>query len=192
MLIKKKLEKPFDKTPKEDELPIISQTLINSQLTPQFWKKVKKIIDTNSIYLYFNLKNNNEMNIKNSKMKNNINYINNQKNKKTMNRNYSNYKKEENINVYKMKKVEKNKSLENIYNINKYIFNDDNYAENCENINSDNVELNKLKEMCKKLENDLKEKEIKITRQKEEKIILTEKIKKLEKMIFSLNSMDEM
>ncbi len=49
MLINKKFEEPFDKTPKEDVLPIISQTLINSKLTPKFWKTAKKILDSNLI-----------------------------------------------------------------------------------------------------------------------------------------------
>ena len=42
MLINKRLEEPFDKISKEDELPIISKTMVNYKLTPKFWKYAQK------------------------------------------------------------------------------------------------------------------------------------------------------
>ena len=49
MLINQRLEEPYNKLPMEGDLPILSQTLVNCQLTPKFWSMVKSILDTNSI-----------------------------------------------------------------------------------------------------------------------------------------------
>ena len=47
MLINNKLEEPFDKMPKDNDLPIISKTLVNSQLSSKFWKCAQKFLNVN-------------------------------------------------------------------------------------------------------------------------------------------------
>lgn len=193
MIINKKFEEPFDKTPKEDELPIISQTLINSRLTPKFWKTAKKILDSNLIE---DINNRENLRVKPCINKQNL------KNNFSPNKQIGNNK----INLNKIKKEVKSPKLENKYNINNTKKNNNNNInrknnirnnnlnnniDNFENLNIDNIELNVLKEACEKLEKDLNEKEMIILKQREEKIIITEKIKKLEKMLSSFVSLDK-
>ena len=200
MLINNKLEEPFDKMPKDNDLPIISKTLVNSQLSSKFWKCAQKFLNVNS---YNSKKLNNESDSKISNTyKNNLYNIELQ-NKYEDNNNTSNNKKEDifdlnninnnNINI-NIKNNINNNNTNNINNINNNIsnnYNIDTYLENLDNINIDNINLEDLKEIAEILQNDLKEKEIIISYQKEEEAKLKEKIGKLEEKLSSFISLEK-
>ena len=155
MLINKRLEEPYNKLPKEGDLPILSKPLINSQLSDKFWKKAKQILENNTNInnnikenssaknivnneSKYNIKNKN-LNIKNKRSKTpllkNINY---RKNKNQINFNNSNIINNNNFNLENY-----NYNFENNNNINennKYNFeiNNDN------NSNYNNIEYNNI------------------------------------------------
>ena len=116
MLINQRLEEPYNKLPKDGELPILSKTLVNCQLTPKFWTVAKSILDTNSINNIYakhsnNIINNNIFSNNNSiTNNNNLNY--NQKNKRSKTPLLSNNKNQivrnDFINVYNNYNIKQN------------------------------------------------------------------------------------
>ena len=171
MLINKRLEEPFTKIPKEEELPIISQTLVNSKLTPKFWKYSKKFLNngsTNFTSIYQEIK----------KEKNNIN------NKNIININsYNNYEKNNLID-----KFESTPKLKNI-DINGIIKNNNNKINgkliDYDNVDLDEINLIDLKQAIEILQNDIIKKEMIITQKKEERDKLIQKKEKLEEILSS-------
>ena len=88
MLINQRLEEPYNKLPKDGELPIVSQTLVNCQLTPKFWSVAKSILDTNLVNNIY-IKNSND--IPNLNIVSNINSKSNYKNLNYNKKNKSRY-----------------------------------------------------------------------------------------------------
>ena len=197
MLINQRLEEPYNKLPKDGELPILSKTLVNCQLTPKFWSIAKSILDTNSINNIYVKDSNNIINnniISNNNYK--LNY--NQKNKRSktplLSNNKSQIVRNDFINVYNNYNIEQNNiNYYNNYNFRDNEINSNNEALNSiENINIDNIELNELKEMAEKLEKDINKKEIIILKQKKEKMNLIQKVEKLEELVSSLITMNNL
>ena len=126
MLINQRLEEPYNKLPREGELPILSQTLVNCQLTPRFWSVAKPILDINSINNIYvndsnNIINNNIVSNNNSKTNyNKINYIQKNKRSKTplLSNNKSRFVRNDFINVNNYYNIEQN----NINYYNNYNF----------------------------------------------------------------------
>ena len=152
MLINKRLEEPFTKIPKEEELPIISQTLVNSKLTPKFWKYVKKFFNIESVNftsIYQEIK----------KEKHNIN-----NNNITNINSYNNYEKNNLMDIF-----EKNPILNNIDT--NGIIKQNNNKINGKIINYDNIDLDEiniidLKQVIGILQNDIIKKELIISQKK--------------------------
>ena len=202
MLINQRLEEPYNKLPRDGELPILSQTLVNCQLTPRFWSVAKSILDTNLINnIYFNDSNNiiNNNKVSNNNSKTNYNKMNCiQKNKRSktplLSNNKSQFVRNDFINVYNDYNIEQN----NFNYYNKYKFRNNEINKNkevqdsFENINIDNIELSELKEMAEKLEKDINKKEIIILKQKKEKTNLIQKVEKLEELVSSLITMNNL
>ena len=116
MLINQRLEEPYNKLPRDGELPILSQTLVNCQLTPRFWSVAKSILDTNSISNIYvndsnNIINNNIISNNNSKTNNKkINSIQKNKRSKTplLNNNKSQFVRNDFMNVYNNYNIKQN------------------------------------------------------------------------------------
>ena len=182
MLINNKLEEPFDKISKDNDLPILSKTLVNSQLTPKFWKCAQKFLNVNSI---------NSKNLYSEKSNQNL-YNRDSQNKYEDNNNNHPHNKKENISD--LNNINNNTS-NNTNNINKINnnnnYNIDTYLENLDNINIDNINLEDLKDIAEILQNDLNEKEVIISYYKEEEIRLKEKIAKLEEKLSSFISLEK-
>ena len=177
MLINKKLEEPFNKIPKEEELPIISQTLVNSKLTPNFWKCAIKFLNNDSIiFKTINQDQNKDMQNINNKNINNIN----------LNNNY-----ERHINLINgfenspiLKNIDANGIIKNNNNINGKLVDYD-------NIDLEKINLNDLKQAIEILQNDVNKKEKIIAKQKEERVKLIQKKEKLEEILSAFISMDK-
>ena len=167
MLINKRLEEPFDKISKEDELPIISKAMVNYKLSPQFWKYAQKFINIDLINLksIYNEKKSKNQNISKENLFN-ANYQN--KYEININNNQTNTKE----NIYLFKDNISDKDNNKNYNID----------------NLDNINLKDLKKFAETLQKDLDEKEVIISYQKEEGLKLKKKIGKLEKQLSSLIS----
>ena len=170
MLINNRLEEPFTKMPKEEELPIISQTLVKSKLTPKFWKYSKKFLNTESINftsIY--------QEIKNEKYNINSNII-------DIN-SYNNYEKNNLIDKFE------NTSILNNIDINGIIKNNNNKINgklnDYDNIDLDEINLIDLKQAIEILQNDVIKKEIIIAQKKEERDKLIQKKTKLEELLSS-------
>ena len=167
MLINNRLEEPFDKVPKEDILPIISKTLVNSKLTPKFWNYTKKFINIEKV---------------------NLNYIykmeDKQKNQILFNINLEN-----NLNNNSNNEIENKIALKNSNIINNN--EEDSYIDNLDNINLEDINLKGLKELAEILQKQLNDKEVIISYQKEEGIKLRERIAKLEEQISSFMKLDK-
>ena len=170
MLINKRLEEPFTKIPKEEELPIISQTLVNSKLTPKFWKYVKKFLNSESVNftsIYQEIK----------KEKQNIN--NNNNNIININ-SYNNY--ENNV----IDNLENNPILNNI-DTNRIIKQNNNKINgklvDYYNIDLDEINLIDLKQAIDILQNDIIKKELIISRKKKEIDTLLKTKEQLEELL---------
>ena len=170
MLINKRLEEPFTKIPKEEELPIISQTLVNSKLTPKFWKYVKKFLNIESVNftsIYQEIK----------KEKQNINNNNNIININS----YNNYEKNNVID-----NLENNPILNNI-DTNRIIKQNNNKINgklvDYYNIDLDEINLIDLKQAIYILQNDIIKKELIISRKKKEIDTLLKTKEQLEELL---------
>ena len=199
MLINNRLEDPYNKMPNEGPLPILSKTLIKSKLSKKFWIKIQYIYESNSspdrnitpqekkikspnIKTKTNNKNNiniNSGNISNNNIKNNI---------------------KNNINNIKLKKrkvktpIMKQRNLRYMDICQKENNNNNNFdkEDNLGNINSSyKNELDILRDTAINLENELNENEKIIELQKEENILLKNKIQKLTAMLNSIISTDK-
>ena len=169
MLINHRLEEPFNKISKEEELPIIPKTFVNSKLTPKFWKCAKKFLNLNSNHfkkIYQEIKNDKKTKNQNKEENNNIKFE-NQLILDNINENKNQNQDEKNINDY------------------------DNLNANLDNVNLDYIKLEDLKEIAEQMQNELNEKKIIISQQREEKIKLENRIAKLEEMLSSIFSLDK-
>ena len=164
MLINKRLEEPFDKIPKDDILPIIPQTMVNSKLTPKFWQMYKKFINIDSI---------------------NLKYIYKEKENKTQNI------PNENLDNNQINEFENKSILNNNNNTNNNNNDIDILIDNLDNINIDDINLNDLKKITETLQKELSDKEVIISYQKEEAIKLRERIENLQKQLSSQNDLDK-
>ena len=167
MLINNRLEEPFDKVPKEDILPIISKTLVNSKLTPKFWNYTKKFINIEKV---------------------NLNYIYKMEDKQN-NQILFNINLENNLNNNSNNEIENKIALKNSNIINNN--EEDSYIDNLDNINLEDINLKGLKELAEILQKQLNDKEVIISYQKEEGIKLRERIAKLEEQISSFMKLDK-
>ena len=174
MLINHNFEEPFNKIPKEEELSFISQTYVNGKLTPKFWKYAKKFlnIDSNEFKkIYKEIKKNDQNG-----------------NKQNLIKEYE---------IYNNIKIENQPILNNNINgVNQNIIeeknsNERNNTTNLDQINLDYINLEDLKKKSEQMQNQLNEKKIVISQQREEKIKLEHKIEKLEEMLSSLLSLDK-
>ena len=194
MLINNRLEDPYNKMPNEGPLPILSKTLIKSKLSKKFWIKIQYIYESNSSpdrNIPPQEKKIKSPNIKTKKSdKNNIN-INSG--------NISNNNIKNNINNIKLKKrkvktpIMKQRNLRYM-NICQKENNNNNFdkEDNLGNIKSSyKNELDILRDTAINLENELNENEKIIELQKEENILLKNKIQKLTAMLNSIISTDK-
>ena len=185
MLIKKKIDEPYNKNPGYEPLPILSKTSIKSKLSKKFWKITehiynpnlsnnqiipkKKKVEKNNIKI---IKESNKINIK--KENNNFDVIRND--------NKSNNKlKNKRVKTPAMKSnnlinMEKNKNDEYFYYIKDNINKESKYQD----------ELNLLRKNAIKLEEELEKNKIIIEIQEKENKELTQRIEKLIIMLKSI------
>jgi hypothetical protein len=193
MLINNRLEDPYNKMPNEGPLPILSKTLIKSKLSKKFWIKIQYIYESNSSpdrNIPPQEKKIKSPNIKTKKSdKNNIN-INSG--------NISNNNIKNNINNIKLKKrkvktpIMKQRNLRYMDICQKDNNNNFDKEDNLRNIKSSyKNELDILRDTAINLENELNENEKIIELQKEENILLKNKIQKLTAMLNSIISTDK-
>lgn len=170
MLINKRLEEPYNKRPEEGPLPILSKTFIKSKLSPHFWAKTKYIYESNnSLPLENNI--NETINIHTKHKKNTSNNNIKLKNKRG---------KTPTMKHTKLKHINSN-------NKNKYF----NFDDNLDNINNKN-QLEELREIAIKLEEELNKNLQIIEQQKEENFQLSNKIDNLTLILKSAISTDQL
>ena len=168
MVINQQFVEPFDKLPKGEDIPILSQLYVNSLLTPKFWKKVKNKIDINSYNLKI-ISNEKHENYKINMESKNKNYITNLQNNNESTSNYNISNKNESTSLFENNE---NKILPNF---------------NFENMKLENLNLMQLKGLFEKLQNYLDQKEIVIAQQEDERLKLLEKIRQLEEIVSAFN-----
>ena len=165
MILNKRFEEPYNKFAPDGPIPILSKTLVKSRLSNKFWKCTQKLYEQ----------------------------INNQENEENYieeNNDNENFENEEEINQnQKLRSVNKNIINKNT-NINNFN-NERNYGNNNNNNNQDDNEIENLKMIISKLQNDLNKKDVIIQNQKEEKIKLGKRIEELERMLSSFLAMDK-
>ncbi len=106
---------------------------------------------------------------------------------------YNNYENEEEIPQVQSRQDQKlkNQNNNNMRNKNYNVSNNDRNYVNKGNQNYDDEEIQNLKNIINKLQNDLNKKDSIIQNQKEEKIKLTKRIEELERMLSSFLAMDK-
>ena len=200
MILNNRFEEPYNKFAPEGPIPVLSKTLVKSRLSTKFWKATQRIYDAvnnanrenyeDEIYnqqqqqqqMNFN-QNMNNMNM------NNMNNMNNmQMNQFNENQNFdNNYQFRNTGSENRQQKLKssggKNKYYQNVYNINT---NDFLTVEN-----ASNEEIQNMKNLILKLQNDLSQKDKIIQNQKEEKIRLSKRVDELERMLSTFLAMDK-
>ena len=197
MLINNRLEDPYNKMPKEGPLPILSKTLIKSKLSKIFWIKIKYIYDSNSspdrnipqetkienTNIKTKKNNKNNINIKSGNINNNNNIKNNINNIKLKKRKVKTpIMKQRNLRYMDICQKENNNNNNNNFDKEDNLVNKESSCKN---------ELDILRATAINLENELYENEQIIEIQKEENILLKNKIQKLTAMFNSIISSDK-
>lgn len=159
MILNNRFEEPYSKFAPEGSIPILSKTLVKSRLSPKFWKCTEKIYEEVS------------------KKKNNSNVEEDYKNYKgrpedqevDINNNYNIPNNENNINVNNQRLRAKAP-----------LKGSNNYS-----MSQGENDIDKLKNLITKLQNEIAQKDTIIQNQKEEKIRLNKRVDELEKMLSS-------
>ena len=171
MILNNRFEEPYNKFAPDGPIPILSKTLVKSRLSNKFWKCTQKLYEQ----------------INNQDNEENYNEPNNEME-------YNNYENEEEIPQVQSRQDQKlkNQNNNNMRNKNYNVSNsnDRNYI-NKGNQNYDDEEIQNLKNIINKLQNDLSKKDSIIQNQKEEKVKLTKRIEELERMLSSFLAMDK-
>ena len=183
MIINNRFEEPYKKFAPEGPIPVLSKTLVKSRLSNKFWKATQRIYDAVN-----NVNNNYEDDM--YQQPQNMMMPQQQVNENKFENEFENYPVNQQIrNPAVANGQQKFKSNKNKYIQNNNIINNNDYQGN--NNNATNEELQNMKNLILKLQNDLAQKDNIIQNQKEEKLRLTKRVDELERMLSTFLAMDK-
>ena len=183
MILNNRFEEPYNKFAPEGPIPVLSKTLVKSRLSTKFWKATQRIYDAVN-----NVNNNYEDDM--YQQPQNMMMPPQQVNENKFEREFENYPVNQQIrNPAVANGQQKFKSNKNKYIQNNNIINNNDYQGN--NNNATNEELQNMKNLILKLQNDLAQKDNIIQNQKEEKLRLTKRVDELERMLSTFLAMDK-
>jgi len=183
MILNNRFEEPYNKFAPEGPIPVLSKTLVKSRLSNKFWKATQRIYDAVN-----NVNNNYEDDM--YQQPQNMMMPQQQVNENKFENEFENYPVNQQIrNPAVANGQQKFKSNKNKYIQNNNIINNNDYQEN--NNNATNEELQNMKNLILKLQNDLAQKDNIIQNQKEEKLRLTKRVDELERMLSTFLAMDK-
>ena len=184
MILNNRFEEPYNKFAPEGPIPVLSKTLVKSRLSTKFWKATQRIYDA--------VNNVNNVNYEEDmyQQPQNMMMPPQQVNENKFEREFENYPVNQQIrNPAVANGQQKLKSNKNKYFQNNNINNNNDYQGN--NNNATNEELQNMKNLILKLQNDLAQKDNIIQNQKEEKLRLTKRVDELERMLSTFLAMDK-
>ena len=184
MILNNRFEEPYNKFAPEGPIPVLSKTLVKSRLSTKFWKATQRIYDA--------VNNSNNVNYEEDmyQQPQNMMMPPQQVNENKFEREFENYPVNQQIrNPAVANGQQKFKSNKNKYIQNNNIINNNDYQGN--NNNATNEELQNMKNLILKLQNDLAQKDNIIQNQKEEKLRLTKRVDELERMLSTFLAMDK-
>ena len=184
MILNNRFEEPYNKFAPEGPIPVLSKTLVKSRLSNKFWKATQRIYDA--------VNNSNNVNYEEDmyQQPQNMMMPPQQVNENKFEREFENYPVNQQIrNPAVANGQQKFKSNKNKYIQNNNIINNNDYQGN--NNNATNEELQNMKNLILKLQNDLAQKDNIIQNQKEEKLRLTKRVDELERMLSTFLAMDK-
>jgi hypothetical protein len=183
MILNNRFEEPYNKFAPEGPIPVLSKTLVKSRLSNKFWKATQRIYDAVN-----NVNNNYEDDM--YQQPQNMMMPQQQVNENKFENEFENYPVNQQIrNPAVANGQQKFKSNKNKYIQNNNIINNNDYQGN--NNNATNEELQNMKNLILKLQNDLAQKDNIIQNQKEEKLRLTKRVDELERMLSTFLAMDK-
>ena len=183
MILNNRFEEPYNKFASEGPIPVLSKTLVKSRLSNKFWKATQRIYDAVN-----NVNNNYEDDM--YQQPQNMMMPQQQVNENKFEREFENYPVNQQIrNPAVANGQQKLKSNKNKYFQNNNMINNNDYQGN--NNNATNEELQNMKNLILKLQNDLAQKDNIIQNQKEEKLRLTKRVDELERMLSTFLAMDK-
>ena len=181
MILNNRFEEPYNKFAPEGPIPVLSKTLVKSRLSNKFWKATQRIYDAVN-----NVNNNYEDDM--YQQPQNMMMPQQQVNENKFENEFENYPVNQQIrNPAVANGQQKFKSNKNKYIQNNNIINNNDYQGN--NNNATNEELQNMKNLILKLQNDLAQKDNIIQNQKEEKLRLTKRVDELERMLSTFLAM---
>ena len=184
MILNNRFEEPYNKFAPEGPIPVLSKTLVKSRLSTKFWKATQRIYDA--------VNNVNNVNYEEDmyQQPQNMMMPPQQVNENKFEREFENYPVNQQIrNPAVANGQQKFKSNKNKYFHNNNMINNNDYQGN--NNNATNEELQNMKNLILKLQNDLAQKDNIIQNQKEEKLRLTKRVDELERMLSTFLAMDK-
>ena len=184
MILNNRFEEPYNKFAPEGPIPVLSKTLVKSRLSTKFWKATQRIYDA--------VNNVNNVNYEEDmyQQPQNMMMPQQQVNENKFENEFENYPVNQQIrNPAVANGQQKFKSNKNKYIQNNNIINNNDYQGN--NNNATNEELQNMKNLILKLQNDLAQKDNIIQNQKEEKLRLTKRVDELERMLSTFLAMDK-
>ena len=184
MILNNRFEEPYNKFAPEGPIPVLSKTLVKSRLSTKFWKATQRIYDA--------VNNGNNVNYEEDmyQQPQNMMMPPQQVNENKFEREFENYPVNQQIrNPAVANGQQKLKSNKNKYFQNNNMINNNDYQGN--NNNATNEELQNMKNLILKLQNDLAQKDNIIQNQKEEKLRLTKRVDELERMLSTFLAMDK-
>jgi hypothetical protein len=184
MILNNRFEEPYNKFAPEGPIPVLSKTLVKSRLSTKFWKATQRIYDA--------VNNVNNVNYEEDmyQQPQNMMMPPQQVNENKFEREFENYPVNQQIrNPAVANGQQKLKSNKNKYFQNNNMINNNDYQGN--NNNATNEELQNMKNLILKLQNDLAQKDNIIQNQKEEKLRLTKRVDELERMLSTFLAMDK-
>ena len=184
MILNNRFEEPYNKFAPEGPIPVLSKTLVKSRLSNKFWKATQRIYDA--------VNNVNNVNYEEDmyQQPQNMMMPQQQVNENKFENEFENYPVNQQIrNPAVANGQQKFKSNKNKYIQNNNIINNNDYQGN--NNNATNEELQNMKNLILKLQNDLAQKDNIIQNQKEEKLRLTKRVDELERMLSTFLAMDK-
>ena len=183
MILNNRFEEPYNKFAPEGPIPVLSKTLVKSRLSTKFWKATQRIYDAVN-----NVNNNYEDDM--YQQPQNMMMPQQQVNENKFENEFENYPVNQQIrNPAVANGQQKLKSNKNKYFQNNNMINNNDYQGN--NNNATNEELQNMKNLILKLQNDLAQKDNIIQNQKEEKLRLTKRVDELERMLSTFLAMDK-
>jgi hypothetical protein len=183
MILNNRFEEPYNKFAPEGPIPVLSKTLVKSRLSNKFWKATQRIYDAVN-----NVNNNYEDDM--YQQPQNMMMPQQQVNENKFENEFENYPVNQQIrNPAVANGQQKFKSNKNKYIQNNNMINNNDYQGN--NNNATNEELQNMKNLILKLQNDLAQKDNIIQNQKEEKLRLTKRVDELERMLSTFLAMDK-